>query len=243
MPANERIVGAYVDDVGELGAQPTGLLDAIRPVDDHGVAGPAEVRAHLLPPLEGRVPGPRPGRGVMGVHNGGSPLVEPAVAFGQLELHLVGERDAVLHRELVERPRDRPLHARSVVAPDPKDERIAELTKLLNGVDDAADVVVGVLRVPGVDLHLAGVEDLEVFRYVIPRREGVGAWRQLGAGGDHPELLLAGEGLLAEAVPSLVELPLVLVCPPLRHVVGGMATAGGEVDKEGLVGVLGAHSM
>ncbi len=79
--------------------------------------------------------------------------------------------------------------------------------------------------------------------YVVPRREGVGAWRQLGAGRDHPELLLAGEGLLAEAVPSLVELPFVLVCPLLGHVVGGMATAGGEVDEERLVGVLGPHGM
>ena len=149
---------SHVDDVGELGAQPAGILDAIGPVHDHGIAGPAEVRAHLLAPLEGRGPGPRPRRRVVGIHDGGAPLVEPAVEFGELELHLVGERDAVLHRELVERAGDRPLHAGPVVTPDPQNERVVELTELFDGVDDPADVVVGVLREPGIDLHLAGIE-------------------------------------------------------------------------------------
>ena len=40
-----------------------------------------------------------------------------------------------------------------------------------NGIDHAPDVVVGVLREPGVDLHLAGVELLQIIGQVTPRRE------------------------------------------------------------------------
>ena len=169
--------------------------------------------------------------------------VEPAVALGELELHLVGERDAVLHRQLVERAGDRALHAGAVVTPDPEDQRVVELAQLLDGVDHPTDVVVGVLREPGVDLHLARVERLQLVGDVVPRREGLVARGELGVGGDHAELLLAGEGLLAELVPPLVELPLVLVGPVLRDVVRGVAAAGREVDEERLVRVLGADPV
>ena len=63
------------------------------------------------------------------------------------------------------------LHAGAVVTPDPQDQRVVELAQLVDRVDDPTDVVVGVLRVAGVDLHLAGVERLEVVGHVVPRRE------------------------------------------------------------------------
>ena len=235
--------GSHVDDVGELGAQAARLFDVIRPMHDQRVAGPAEVRTHLLAPLERCVPRPRPRRRVVRVHDRGAPLVEAAVAFGELELHLVGQRDAVLHRELVERAGDRALHAGAVVAPDPEDERVVELAQLLDGVDHPADVVVGVLRVPGVDLHLAGIERLEVVREAVPRGKRRVTRGELGVGRDHPEFLLAGEGLLPELVPALVELPLVLVGPLLRDVVRRVATPGREVQEEGLVRVLGSDPV
>ena len=45
-----------VDDVVELGAQLALGLDALGPVDDHGVAGAAEVRGDLLGPVNGVLP-------------------------------------------------------------------------------------------------------------------------------------------------------------------------------------------
>ena len=72
-------------------------------------------------------------------------------------------------------------------------------------------MVVGVLEEAGVDLHLAGEHRLEGVGHVVPRRDLVGPGGQLGVGGNHAELLLAGEGLLAERVPAGVEPTLVLV--------------------------------
>ncbi len=176
----------------------------------------------------------------MGRHDLSTPGVHAAVALGQLELHLVGQGDAVLHRQLVERAGDGALHARAVVAPDPDDERVVELAQLIDRIDDAPDVVVGVLREAGVHLHLAGVERLEVVGHIVPGREGFVARRQLGVGGHDAEGLLTGERLLAQTVPALVELTLVLGRPGLAHVMRRVAAAGREVGEERLLGILGA---
>ena len=73
-------------------------------------------------------------------------------------------------------------------------------------------------------------------RRLVPGRNLGRTRRQLGIPGDDAELLLAREGLLAQLVPALVELALVLVDPFLRHVVRGVAGARGEVHEERLVG-------
>ena len=164
MPAMSRMVGATSIMWVNCERSPPASLISGRPVHHQRVAGAAEVRADLLAPLERRVAGPRPGRRVVRVHDRAAPGVDAAVALGELELHLVGQRDAVLHGQLVERAGDRALHAGAVVAPDPEDQRVVELAQLLDGVDHAADVVVGVLGEAGVHLHLAGVEGLQVAR-------------------------------------------------------------------------------
>ena len=165
-----------VDDVRELRAEPAGAGDPLRPVDDHRVPRAAQVRAHLLAPLERGVAGPRPRRAVMRIHELAAPGFDAAVALGELQLHLVGQRDAVLHRQLVERAGDRAFHARAVVAPDPDDHRVAELTELVDGVDHAAHVVISVLGVARVHLHLPGVEGLQVRRARRPRRGTPRSW-------------------------------------------------------------------
>ena len=69
---------------------------------------------------------------------------------------------------------------------------------------------------------------------------------QLGVSGNHAQLLLSGEGLLAQLVPALIELALVLVDPFLRHVVRRVAGAGREIHEERLVGhqrLLLAHPL
>ena len=232
-----------VDHVAEVRTQAPGIGDALWPADDHGVARAAQVGADLLAPLERGVPRPRPCGAVVRVHDLGAPLVHATEAFGQLELHLVGQRDAVLHRHLVERTRDGAFHAGAVVAPDPDDHRVVELAELLDRVDHASDVVVGILREAGVDLHLTGVERLQLLGHVVPCREGGIARCQLRVGGDDAELLLAREGLLPKRVPALVELTLVLVRPGCGDVMRRVAAPGREVHEERLVGILCPNPM
>ena len=67
-------------------------------------------------------------------------------------------------------------------------------------------------------------------------RQVLGPLGQLRVGRDDAELLLPLERLLADLVPALVELALVLVDPLLRHVVRRMRRARRVVDEERLVG-------
>ena len=71
LPAS-RIIGAtsitWVNGV----RNPAGVGDASGPVHDHGIAGPAEVGADLLAPLERRVARQGPSGTVVGCHQRGS---------------------------------------------------------------------------------------------------------------------------------------------------------------------------
>jgi hypothetical protein len=97
-------------------------------------------------------------------------------------------------------------------------------------------VVVGVLEETRVHFHLPAEDGFQRRRHLVPGRDLLRARRELAIRGDDAEPLLPGEDLLAELVPTLVELALVLVSPLLRYMVGRMGGAGGEVDEEGLVG-------
>ena len=112
------------------------------------------------------------------------------------------------------------------------------MLEVVEGVDQPADVVVGVLEEAGVDLHLAGEHRLEVVGHVVPGGDLVGPGGQLGIGRDDAELLLAREGLLAQRVPALVELALVLV-GPLRRArgAGAWVAPGAKYMKNGLSGM------
>ena len=133
---------------------------------------PPRWEATCLPHWNGRVARPTPRRprsaGAIGV---GAPRVEPAVLVDQRELLLGRQRDPVLHRQLVERAGERALHARPVVAEDVDDQRVVELAHLLDRVEQAADVPVGVLLIAGVDLHLPRVQLLLAVRERVPGRE------------------------------------------------------------------------
>ena len=218
--------------MGELRANTALLRDPVGPVHDRAVAGAAPVRGHLLRPLERGVHRPRPADRVVVVGARRAELVELADhELGRLEL---GHAVEVGH--LVEGAVHGALGRRAVVADDVVDDRVVEDLEGLQGVDDPADVVVGVLEEAGVHLHLPLEDRLELVGHVVPRGDQVVARGELGVGGDHPELLLPGEGLLALRVPAVGELPLVLLDPLGGDVVGGVRGAGCEVDEEGLVG-------
>ena len=157
----------------------------LRPVDDHRVAGAAEVRGDLLAPVERAVAGPGPCRRVVRPHHVAAPGLEAAPLERELELLLVGQRDPVQRRQLVERAGQRALHAGAVVAPDVDHEGVVELAHLLDRVDHAADVPVGVLAEARVHLHLPRVEAPLVRRRASPRRASPRAARcELCVGGD-----------------------------------------------------------
>ena len=146
----------------------------------------------------------------------------------------VGDRlhDAVEVGVLVVHAAHAALGAGAVVAEDVDDQRVVELTGLPDGVDEPADLGVGVLAEGRVDLHLAGEELLLVGRERAPVLDRLGLRRELRAGRHHAELDLAGESLLAQLVPALVELALVLGDPLLRHVMRRVRRARGEVHEE-----------
>ena len=113
----------------------------------------------------------------------------------------------------------------------------SELAQLVDRVEHPADVVVGVLRVAGVGLHLAGVERLQFVRHVLPGGERLVALGQLSIRGDHSKLLLPGEGLPRSLSQPWSNLPLYRR-PFLGHVMRRVAAARGEVGEERLGRVL-----
>ena len=169
--------------------------------------------------------------------------LDAAVLLDQLHLLLGVEHDTVEERHLVERAGRRALHAGAVVAPDVDDERVVEVAHLLDRVQQATDVPVGVLLEAAVDLHLPYVELLLRVGERVPGREGVGTLGQLGVRRDDAELLLTRQRALAQRVPALVELALVFVRPLVGHVVRGVGAAGGVEDHPRLVRVLSAHRV
>ena len=131
-----------------------------------------------------------------------APRLEAAVLEEQAHLLLGGQRDPVQRRQLVERAGERALHAGAVVAPDPDHERVVELAHLLDRVEDAADVPVGVLGVAGVDLHLARVQPLLRSRRASPRPGTRRSRVSSASAGMTPSSFWRGERLLAQRRPS-----------------------------------------
>ena len=223
--------GGQVDHVMELLAQLAAGPEAVRPVGDHPVAGAAEVGGHLLGPLVRSVHRMGPADRVVVVGVRPAEVVQPR---GQ-ELRCLDGRGAVEVDHLVEGPVEGALGRGAVVPDDVVDQRVAQDIEVLESVDQAPDVVVGVLQEAGVHLHLADQHRLERLGHVVPGRDLVVASGQLGVGRDHAQCLLPLDRLLAQPVPALVEPALVPVGPLLGDVVGGVGGAGGEVDEERLV--------
>ena len=107
---------------------------------------------------------------------------------------------------------------------------------MLDRVQDPADVVVGLGKVAGVDLHHVGIELLLLGIERVPRRYPRAALGQLRVGRHDAQFLLPREGLLAHLVPALVELALVFRDPLLLRLMRGVRRARRVVEEERLVG-------
>ena len=123
----------------------------------------------------------------------------------------------------------------AVVSDDDVDEGVVVDPEILERVDHAPAVEVGVLHEGRIHLHLALEDRLERRVHVVPGGDLGRAHGEVRVLPDHAKLLLTGERDLALLVPTVGELPLVLVDPFLRDVVRRMRRPGREVHEERLV--------
>ena len=161
--------------------------------------------------------------------------------------------DAVGELHLVDRAVRTALAAGAVVRDD-DDQRVLEQLVLLEVVEQAPDLVVGVAQEARVDLGHPREQLLLLLVQGIPgpRRVDLGERlavravaglgrsdrvdrRQLGVGRHDAELLLPGERLLAYRLVAHVEATLELLDPLLRRVMRGVAGAGRVVQEERLL--------
>ena len=156
-------------------------LDPGGPGDDGAVAGPAPVRGDLLGPLVRGAHRVRPSDRVVVV--GG--WAADAVDVGDEELGCLQCGRAVEDEHLVEAAVDSALGAGAVVPDHQVDQGVVVDLELLEGVEQAADVVIGVLEEPGVDLHLPLQDRLQLLRHVVVGGDLLMPGRELGIGRDH----------------------------------------------------------
>jgi hypothetical protein len=128
-----------VDDMAELAADLVLRLDPLGPAHHHAVARAAEVGRHLLHPAEGSVEGHRPAGGHVRIGLGAAPLVDELEHVLDLFVHAVEVGVLVEHAVLAA------LAAGAVVAGDVEDQRVVGLADRLEGLEHAADLVVGVI--------------------------------------------------------------------------------------------------
>ena len=214
----------------ELAADTAVVGDARRPGDDGGGAA-AAARGHPLAVGERRGGGVGPGGGIGAVRLRAAQVVDVA---GDLVERF---RDAVEVAQLVQGAVQATLGRGAVVAGDVDDQRVLEIARLLDGLDDAAGLVIGVLERAAEDLHPAGADLLVGVAQFLPRRDARGAWRELGVGRDDPEFLLACQGALTEPVIAVVELASVSLHVLARHADRRLVPVRREVRDPRLLGM------
>jgi hypothetical protein len=105
-----------------------------------------------------------------------------------------------------------------------------------DGLQQPADLVVGILDEGGEDLGLTGEQPFLIRAQAVPVLDRLGLGCKHRVLGHDAALDLTRQNLLAQAVPALVEFPLPARDPILRHMVRGVGGAGREIDEEGFIG-------
>lgn len=191
----------HINDVHELLAQGARILDVAGPGDGHVLAGAAELRGVLLEPAKWRIKCPRPARRHVIVGLLGAPDVIPfQLRRGWHIAHAVKPRDFIgrAHRTA--------LSARAVVAVDVDDECVVELAHVLDGLNDAPDLVVTIRLVGGEDFDLLDEELLLISAELIPWLKVFYRPRlHLRVRWDDAKLLLIREDAVAQLLVAVVE--------------------------------------
>src|SRR5215470_14895347 len=165
------------------------------------------MRRDLLGPLERRVERPRPTHR----HVRRSLVRTPNII--ELQLLLDGNIDALNRCHLVRGTEYGALRTRAIVATDVNDERVVEFAHVLDSLDHATDLMVGVSRVCGKDIRLADEKFSLIIRKCVPFLK-LGASkcslpirprRELGVRGDDAEPFLVSENRLTQMFPSFVK--------------------------------------
>ena len=188
-----------VNDVVKLAADAAHVVDMAGPGHGHALGRPAEVRRHLLHPLERGVHRPRPGR---------RKVRERAIRAPELVPEkLVFDRhcNAIEGSELVRGAVEHAFGARAVVATDVDDQGVVEFAEVFDGLDDAADLIVGVSEVGPIDIRLLDEELLILKTEGVPLGQVFRPWCQLGVLGHDAQALLVGEDGLPHFVPAFIE--------------------------------------
>ena len=147
--------------------------------------------------------------------------------------------NAVKEGSLVRGAERAALSTGAVVSIEIDDQRVVELTHVLNGLNNATDLMIDIGLVGGEYLHLPDEQLLFDIAQLVPGLEHfVGPWLELGVGRNHTEFLLVGEDRLAQLLVALVEEmhALDLLDPLLGRVVRSMGRPGGVLYEKRLVG-------
>jgi len=123
---------------------------------------------------------------------------------------------------------------RAIVAGYVNDQGVVELAHVLYGLNDTANLVIGIGHVSSEDLGLAREKLLFISSQCLPFRKlctailglPIRPRREFGVRWDHTEPLLVREYLLAHRVPAHVELAFELVDPLLSWLVRRVRAAG-----------------
>ncbi len=219
-----------VGDEGELIAPGSGRIagDPFGPVHHHRHVDPAFVGV-LLVPLERGVAALRPAPRVVGVAVRAADVVDALDGLvGRLE-------DPVEELHLVHDP-ERTALLRCAVVRQHDEHGVVELSEPSQSVDEATDLIVGVVEERGEGLLESTRQSLLVLREVVPGVDTRIAWCEFGPLRNDAELELALEPALAHDVPALVELPAVL-CEVLRwRLMRCMRRSEREVGEERPIG-------
>ncbi len=201
----------------------------VGPRDRDAVAGSAEVRGHLLHPLERRVERPGPADVVVVFAADGAEVVDVV----QQPLRILGH--AVLVGRGAPAAVDGALRRGAVVSADVDEQGVVQLAEFVDGVDDPADLGVGMGHEPGEHLHQPAGHRLVAIVVVGPGRNLRRPRSQPGAGRDDARLELAVVSPLPQGIPAIVELSGEPVRPLRPDMVRAVRRAGSEVGEERLV--------
>src|SRR5215831_3356969 len=165
------------------------------------------MRRDLFGPLERRVERPRPTH----CHVRRCLVRTPNII--ELQLFLDGNVDALNGRHLVWGTEYGAFRARAIVTTDVNDERVVKFAHVLDSLDHAADLMVGVSRVCGKDIRLADEKSSLIIRKCVPFLKlgaskfslPIGPRRELGIRGNDAKALLISENRLTKLFPAFVK--------------------------------------
>src|SRR5262245_32529938 len=194
------------------------------------------MRRDLFGPLERRVERPRPTHR----HVRRSLVRTPNII--ELQLFLYGNIDTLNGCHLVRGTEYGAFRARAIVAADVDDERVVEFAHVLDSLDHAADLMVGVSRVCGKDIRLADEKFSLISRKCVPfLKFGASKFslpirprRKLGIRGNDAKALLVSENRLTKLFPAFVKQMHVadLLDPLRRGLVWRMRATGDVINKK-----------